>query len=64
MRKVKAFDCVELKRSLQDSRAQEFAGMDDQAILDRIHHDLQISEDPVAVWYRNVQAAQRDSQPS
>ncbi len=64
MRKVKAFDCVELKRSLQDSRAQEFAGMDDQAILDRIHRDLQISEDPVAVWYRKVQAAQRNSRQS
>lgn len=52
MHKNKVFDCVEMKRAIQAKHAQELEGLPNQEIADRMARELQTSNDPVAVWYR------------
>lgn len=57
MMRTKTFDCVEMKRALQEQRAKEFAGLTDEQIAARILETLETSDDSVSVWYRKVLAA-------
>jgi hypothetical protein len=57
MMRTKTFDCVEMKRVLQEQRAKEYAGLTDEQIAERIQETLDTSDDSVAVWYRKVLAA-------
>ncbi|NUN98891.1 MAG: hypothetical protein HUU16_22290 [Candidatus Omnitrophica bacterium] len=50
----KAFDCVKLKSQLQLHLADEWAGLTDEEIRQRVSDHLARSEDPVSRWWREA----------
>ncbi len=56
MTKTKTFDCVEMKHAIQAKHAEEYAGMTNEAIAERIQQKLATSNHPVAVWYAKMVA--------
>lgn len=62
MMRTKAFDCVEMKRRVQEQRAKEYAGLTDEEIARRIQETLNTSDDPVAAWHRKILATKTQPQ--
>lgn len=52
MGRTKPFDCVEMKRRIQEEHGKRFAGLPDHEVAVRIVRELESSRDPIAVWYR------------
>ena len=52
--KTKAFDCIELKRSIQERHMEEYKNLSDREIGDRIQEKLAKSDSPVAKWFQRV----------
>ncbi len=52
MRKIKTFDCVEMKRTIQKKNARKFKGLPDHEIAAQMVRELRTSNDPLALWYR------------
>ncbi len=54
MKTEKDFDCLKLKDEIQAKLRKEWQGLTDEQIRERIRHDLDTSEEPLAVWWRDV----------
>ncbi len=52
----KTFDCVRMKNEIQEKLRKERAGMTDEQIREQIQKELATSNDPIAVWWRNLMA--------
>ena len=54
MKTEKDFDCLKMKDEIQTKLRKEWQGLTDEQIRERIRHDLDTSEEPLAVWWRGV----------
>lgn len=52
MKKVKEFDCVEMKNRIQQELEREYAGLTDEERRALRRHKLETSDDPVARKWR------------
>jgi len=57
MMKSKTFDCVEMKRAIQEKHAREYAGMTSEEVAEHIQRKLAASDSPVAKWFRESTSA-------
>ena len=57
MKKIKTFDCVEMKDRIQAQLANEYRGLTDEEKRRRIADELATSDDPVARKWRAVKKA-------
>ena len=53
MKKLKSFDCVEMKNSVQAQLRKEHEGMSDEEIERRRRAWLETSDDRLAKWWRS-----------
>ena len=61
--KSETYDCVEMKRAIQEKHACEYAGMASEEVAEHIQRKLAASDSPVAKWFRKA-TAQEDSTPA
>ena len=61
MKKNKPFDCVEMKRAIQQKHAREYAGMTNDEIAQHIQRKLATSDNPAAQWFRKATAPKSSS---
>ncbi len=54
MKKQKQFDCVQMKNAIQARRRQEYAGLTDEQVRERIAQRLADSDDIVARKWRKI----------
>lgn len=54
MKKEKGFDCVEMKNRIQQELEREYAGLTEEERRERIRHELETSDDPVARKWRSL----------
>jgi hypothetical protein len=54
MKKAKEFDCVEMKRELQEKRRQRYEGLSDEEIMTSTAEYLETSDDPLAQKWRRL----------
>ncbi len=54
MSKAKGFDCVEMKNAIQRELLEQWAGLSDQEVRDRMRHHLETSQSPIARWWRSI----------
>ena len=54
MKKVKTFDCVEMKNEIQAKLAKEHEGLSDEEIRRRRQQWLETSDDPLARWWCSI----------
>ena len=54
MMKTKTFDCVEMKRAIQEKHACEYAGMTSEEVAQHIQRKLAASDSPIAKWFRKA----------
>jgi hypothetical protein len=59
MRKVKSFDCVEMKNAIQAQLRKEYEGLDEREIVRRRRQWLETSDSPVAEWWRTMQTVRQ-----
>ncbi|MEK6642885.1 MAG: hypothetical protein AABZ08_03185 [Planctomycetota bacterium] len=62
MKPVKEFDCVRMKDDIQARLLTEWKGLSAREIRERIQADLEISQEPIAVWWRRIRDVQRPPQ--
>lgn len=55
--KTKTFDCVEMKDRIQAELLEETSGLNDAEKAQRRDEWLKISNDPLAVWWRSMNAS-------
>ncbi len=59
----KTFDCVAMKDEIQKRRRQQYAGLSDEQIRQRMREALATSTDPAARKWREIAATEpKDSQ--
>jgi hypothetical protein len=58
---AKGFDCVRMKDEIHARLAQEWRGLTDEEIRERIRRKLATSQSPIAKLWRKLQA--RDKKP-
>ncbi len=58
MDQEKDFDCVKMKNEIQGRLQEEWKGLSGEEIAERVRHDLEASDDPVARWWRRVRDGQ------
>jgi hypothetical protein len=58
----KSFDCVEMKNTIQARLREKYAGLADEEIESRRRRWLETSDDPLAKWWRDIQATRRPSE--
>ncbi len=54
--KAKAFDCVEMKNSIQAKLLEEKRVLGEEEVASRHRQWLETSGDPLAVWWRKAKA--------
>ena len=63
MAEEKTFDCVAMKDEIQKRRRQQYVGLSDEQIRQRIRETLATLSDPAARKWREIAAAEpKDSQ--
>lgn len=55
----KSFDCVEFKRRAQAALRRKYRGMTDEQIRAQRDEWIRTSDDPLAVWFRGIEATHR-----
>lgn len=63
MTKAKKFDCVKMKNDIQARLAEEYRGLTDEQIQERIHHKLATSNSPVAQLWRKASGEHKTAPP-
>jgi hypothetical protein len=58
-RRVKIFDCVEMKNRIQAELLEEERRLGTEIVARRHEEWLKTSDDPLAVWWRNIGAAKK-----
>lgn len=58
MKKPKDFDCVEMKRQIQERLQEEWEGLDADGIRKKIEKDLSTSDSPLARWWRSLRPSE------
>jgi len=57
MKEQRDFDCVEMKRQIQERLRAEWQGLDVDGIRKKIATNLSASDSPVATWWRSLPAS-------
>ncbi|HPO15450.1 MAG TPA: hypothetical protein PLI09_18555 [Candidatus Hydrogenedentes bacterium] len=61
--KIKEFDCVAMKETIQAQHAKEYADLSQDEIRKRVQQKLETSEHPAAVWWRRISSKTTYSPP-